>query len=538
MIQSKIYRIGQNLRYVNIVAGLSTSQTRFHTNLATQVNTESTFQKKWQEAQPFKDIPNESVFRFIRNFLPGGDYHNLNYVHTLYKFHEKYGKICLMPSLFGRSPILLTFNPTDFETVFRNEGIWPQRPGFAALSHHREKHRPNFYQGADGLVSTNGQKWGKFRSTVNPVLMQPKNAKYYIHKMCKINLEFVERIKKIRDPQTLEVPANFEDEINRWALESVAVVALDKQLGLISNKRDDPAARRFLKIITELFTLAAELEFQPPVWKIISTTKFKRTMQLLDEVQGITLNYVENALDSLEEDRKNGVVRMEHEKSVLEKLLRIDKKIAMVMAMDMLLAGVDTTTTIFTGIMLCLAKNPEKQQKLREELFRLMPEKDTPFTEDIRKELNYMRCCIKEALRLYPLGPGNTRTVQNDVVLSGYQVPMGTQVFMMAASVLKDEANFSRASEFIPERWIRQKKQDSTECPASMKTTNPFIYLPFGFGPRVCIGKRVAELELELGVARIIRNFKVEFNHSTENVFKPLIFNVPNIPLQFKFIDV
>ncbi|XP_037942818.1 cytochrome P450 CYP12A2-like, partial [Teleopsis dalmanni] len=513
-------------------------QIRSQTSAATQINTENVFQKEWQEARPFNEIPNERAFRFLRNFLPGGDYHKLNSVKMMYKFHDKYGDICLMPAVFGRPPMLLTFNPADFETVFRNEGIWPDRPGSETLAYHREKHRVDFFQGTDGLISTKGEKWGTFRSAVNPVLMQPKNAKFYIHKMCKINSEFVDRIREIRDPQTLEVPANFEDEINRWTFESVSVVALDKQLGLIKTNRNDPGARKLFKIITEFFYLAGQLEFKPPVWKIIKTPDFNRLMQILDEVQNITLKYIENALERLEEDRKNGVVKTEHEKSVLEKLLSIDKRTAMVMAMDMLMAGVDTTTTTFAGIMLCLAKNPEKQQKLREELLRLMPEKNTPFTEAIHNELNYMRACIKESLRLYPLGAGNARVTQNDTVLSGYQVPKGTMVFMFAENLVKDEKHFPKADEFLPERWIRQSKQDSKECPVSMKATNPFIYLPFGFGPRACIGKRIVELELELGVARIIRNFKVEFNHSTENAFKPLLFNVPNIPLRFKFTDV
>ncbi|XP_037951538.1 cytochrome P450 CYP12A2-like isoform X2 [Teleopsis dalmanni] len=533
MLSSKIFHVRLNLRYVNIVTGLSTSQVRSQTNAATQVS-----QKEWQEARPFKDIPNESALRYIRNFLPGGEYRNLNYADTLYKFHEKYGDICLIPSLFGRSPILLTFNPADFETIFRNDGSWPNRPGLEILLYHREKHRPTFYQGANGLLPSNGEKWVKFRSAVNPVLMQPRNAKFYISKMCKISSEFVERIKQIRDPKSLEVPANFEDEIKRWILESILVVALNKQLGLIRNNSDDPVAKKYFDIISEILILAGEFEIQPPIWKIISTPKFKRVMQLLDELQDITLNYIEETLVRLQEDRKNGTIRNEAEKSILEKLFSIDKRIAMVLIVDMLLAGVDTTTTTFTGIMLCLAKNPEKQQKLREELFRIMPQKDTPFTEDIRKELNYTRCCIKEALRVYPLGPGNTRVLQNDVVLSGYQVPKGILVVMMAESLLKNETHFPRANEFMPERWRRGIKQDSTECPGSMKSTNPFIYLPFGYGPRVCIGKRIAELELELGVARIIRNFKVEFNHSTENAFKPLIFNMPNIPLKFKFIDL
>jgi len=90
----------------------------------------------------------------------------------------------------------------------------------------------------------------------------------------------------------------------------------------------------------------------------------------------------------------------------------------------------------------------------------------------------------------------------------------------------------------LPERWLRQSKEKDAQCPNALKASNPFVYLPFGFGPRMCIGKRIAELELELGIARLVRNFNIEFNHSTKKPFKSLLLNMPNIPLKFKFTDV
>ena len=62
--------------------------------------------------------------------------------------------------------------------------------------------------------------------------------------------------------------------------------------------------------------------------------------------------------------------------------------------------------------------------------------------------------------------------------------------------------------------------------------------MPFGFGAQSCIGRRIVEMELELGIARMVRNFNIEYNHPTENAFKSLLINVPNIPLKFKFTDV
>lgn len=187
--------------------------------------------------------------------------------------------------------------------------------------------------------------------------------------------------------------------------------------------------------------------------------------------------------------------------------------------------------------MLCLAKNPAKQAKLREEILHILPAKDSEFTEDALKHMPYLRACIKESQRFYPLAVGNVRINQNDVVLSGYRVPAGTQILMINTALNMDETYYPRAKEYLPERWLRPEQNDDASL-SGLKPSNPFVFLPFGFGPRSCIGKRIVEMELELGIARLVRNYHIEFNYSTENAFKALQINVPNIPLKFRFSDV
>ena len=78
--------------------------------------------------------------------------------------------------------------------------------------------------------------------------------------------------------------------------------------------------------------------------------------------------------------------------------------------------------------MYCLAKNPDKQAKLREELISLLPEKNTPLTVEKMKNMPYLRACIKEGLRLYPAVTGSVRKTGQDIVLQGYQVPKGVSL--------------------------------------------------------------------------------------------------------------
>lgn len=180
------------------------------------------------------------------------------------------------------------------------------------------------------------------------------------------------------------------------------------------------------------------------------------------------------------------------------------------------------------GCLLSLAKNQDKQDILREE-FRQIPNEF--ITAKDLNNLPYLRACIKESLRLYPVVSANARSVGQDIVVGGYKIPKGVTVGMPMHVLMHDDQYFKNPKQFVPERWIKGSEHYKGN-------SDPFIYLPFGFGPRSCIGKRLSNMELEVVLINIIKNFKVEFNHSTDNAFKSNTVNVPNIPLQFKFSDL
>jgi cytochrome P450 family 12 len=163
----------------------------------------------------------------------------------------------------------------------------------------------------------------------------------------------------------------------------------------------------------------------------------------------------------------------------LEKTLKIDKKLAVVTCIDSLLAGVDTTSAAFLSILYCLAKNPEKQQTLRDEIMTIIPNKTDKLTVENMKNLPYLRAVIKEGLRLYSPASGTIRRTERDLVLNGYQVPKGQEVMLLTLKSGQKEENFQRSKEFIPERFL--KDNNDPQCPHA-KTSHPFSYIPFGFG--------------------------------------------------------
>ena len=105
----------------------------------------------------------------------------------------------------------------------------------------------------------------------------------------------------------------------------------------------------------------------------------------------------------------------------------------------------------------------------------------------------------------------------------------------MGTSVLTSSEEFYPLNKkFIPERWL--KNADPSECPQA-KATNPFTYLPFGFGARMCVGRRIAELEIEILITRLIRNYKLEWNYPDMKI-KSILINVPDGDLKFKIVEL
>ena len=116
---------------------------------------------------------------------------------------------------------------------------------------------------------------------------------------------------------------------------------------------------------------------------------------------------------------------------MLEKLIKIDKNIGLTMAEDMLMAGVDTTASAVVGLMYCLALNPEKQEILRKEVMKILPEKTSKLDVKSFNSVPYLRAVIKESLRLKPLIIGNVRATTSDIVLQGYRIPKGVRTFFL-----------------------------------------------------------------------------------------------------------
>lgn len=181
-----------------------------------------------------------------------GKYHDLPIIHMHRAMRNDYGDLVRLPGLFGRGDTLLAYKPSIFEKIYRTESQHPKRRGLETFVYYRKKVRPDIFGDMGGLLSEDGEKWLNLRSTVNPVMLQPKAVKKYGDKVEEIAFEFIDKIRQIRNKETMEMPDNFGHELNCWALETIGVVALDDRLGVLHNT-DGSRGQAIIQVIFVFF---------------------------------------------------------------------------------------------------------------------------------------------------------------------------------------------------------------------------------------------------------------------------------------------
>jgi cytochrome P450 len=162
------------------------------------------------------------------------------------------------------------------------------------------------------------------------------------------------------------------------------------------------------------------------------------------------------------------------------------------------LAGHDTTALALTYTWYLLSQHPDVESKLHAELNRVLDGRAPTFDDLV--QLPYTKMVIEEAMRLYPPAPGlSNRAVLEDDVVAGVKIPKGAQVAIIPWVIHRHRLLWDNPETFDPERFSPERSQGR----------HRFAYLPFGGGPRVCIGMALAMAEAQLILATIAQSYRL-----------------------------
>eukprot|EP00795_Rhopilema_esculentum_P015013 gene15013-6172_t len=415
------------------------------------------------------------------------------------------------------------FDPEDVATVFRADSKYPRRFDVPLID--------NFYARRSkepGVFFLNGEKWHKHKSLMSKKMLRPLEVNQYIPRINCIASEMVERISKVRDSNTFEVD-EIDMELFKWSFETVADFLFDRRFYALSDSPPERATN-FIKAVGRFLDSISVASFTPPrFYKYYKTKAFKDFDHNFMLLYKFAEELIEEKLSDIAKRRERGE-DIDTRNELIPFLLssdRISEDEVGSSIVDTLFAGVDTTSNTMQWMLYLIAKNPHAQSRIREEISRVLPQGQEPTAESLQ-QLSLVKAAVKETLRLYPVLILTSRVLEHDVVLSGYHVPANTKLTFMHHAMGRSEDYFENAKEFVPERWLRMESATKHSAYAS---------IPFGHGVRMCLGRRLAELELQILLIKILNRYTLEIppGHVVDNYFRGV--NIPDKPIRVKFVE-
>jgi cytochrome P450 family 3 subfamily A len=171
----------------------------------------------------------------------------------------------------------------------------------------------------------------------------------------------------------------------------------------------------------------------------------------------------------------------------------------------LMIAGSETVASTLASAAYCLALNPKSQDKLIHEIYSVLEfEEDLSF--DRLNQMDFLNAVVWEVLRCLPPIPRIERKASRDCMLGNIFVAKDTLIIIPVYAIHRDPENFEEPEEFRPERFTHNR----------VSSVAPFSLLPFGAGPRSCLGLEFALYEIKLCLVTILQKFRFEVCPDTE----------------------
>ncbi|KAF1802379.1 hypothetical protein V8B55DRAFT_1594502 [Mucor lusitanicus] len=400
----------------------------------------------------------------------------------------------------ARSPIawnLFVADPNAAKVVLMKTDNFPKTHNFFGKS--GDNTPVAVLLGKENVAVSNGDVWRKQRRIMNPAFHRSQPIKTFGGVMPYLFDAIDENPDKVM----------ITKHIKAFTLDSLglAVFGFDFQ-----SLRGDPQqwTETYHIVMSNIFNPLSNLfikfsfllkHISPKFVKTQAATRRLLSMMedLADEKRQKILNGEMQNLSDQEKDLLTMMIEADIEEGTKTTTIQLRQNIAI-----FFLAGHDTTANAISLCLYNLAKNPDVQQKLREEVTSILgndPVDVVPTMDDLKK-MEYLNLVIRENLRRSgPVDRIISRDATEDFVINGTHIPKGTQLNIDIGSLHFNPKLWHNPEEFIPERFAPGGENDSHEG---------FAYLPFGNGARQCIGMNFSLTEQKVVMAMLVRKYLIE----------------------------
>ncbi|GJY68095.1 putative secologanin synthase [Tanacetum coccineum] len=423
------------------------------------------------------------------------------YEHHIY---SKYGKKVYI--WFGPKPRVFIRDPELIKDILSRPGEF-QRP----------QHEPLRDSIIGGLVVSEGEKWTKHRHIINPAF-HLESIKSIFAAIC---LSCSEMIKKW-DLLTAESGVS---EVDVWPyIDNLAGDVISR--AAFSGSHEE--AQNIFLIQKEQMELALQLLFifYLPGGRFIPTRANKKFQENRNKLQALAMGIVDNRKKAIEVGEGNtndllGILLESNSKETKEHGVGMSIEDVIEECKLFYIAGSETTSTLILWTMVCLSLHQEWQTKAREEIMQAFGTGELHF--EGLKHLKIVTMILNEVLRLYPPATQVLRATHKDTKLGNMMIPSGVDIIIPIIYVQHDHDIWGDdAREFKPERF-------SEGVANATKGRGSASFLPFGGGPRICIGQNFALTEAKVALAKILQRFSFELSPS----YKHSPFAIFSLPPQY-----
>ncbi|GAB4830490.1 hypothetical protein Ancab_020201 [Ancistrocladus abbreviatus] len=416
---------------------------------------------------------------------------------------------------------IFTANPQNVEHILKTQfPIYQKGSSFTSVLQDLLGH---------GIFNVDGQEW-KFQRQVASHEFNTKSLRKFVEQV--VDSEVTDRLIPILSNAAKKgMVLDLQDILKRFTFDNICKIAFGYDPRYLTPSLPEaPFATAFeeaVEISSQRFRT-----FLPIMWKVQrffnigSERKLKKVVSQVKEFAKRLVKQKKNELDNL-----NGKSLPESSLDLLSRFLisgHADERFVTDIVISFMLAGRDTTSAALTWFFLLLAKNPNVEDEILKEIKRKKNGGSSKFEnsvfDDVR-HLVYTHASLCESMRFYPPVPVDTKEAMSDDMLpDGTKVKKGMRVSYHPYAMGRSEKLWGKDwPEFKPERWLeRATAAAEGEGEWRFVAMDPYSYPVFQAGPRICLGKDMAFLQMKRVVAGVLSQFKVV--PAVEDGFRPVLF--------------
>ncbi|XP_004391139.1 cytochrome P450 3A4-like [Trichechus manatus latirostris] len=456
-------------------------------------------------------IPGPKPLPFVGNVLA---YHKGMWNFDM-KCSKKYGK--LWGFYEGQLPVIAITDPCMIKTVLVKEcySIFTNRRNIGPIG---------FMKSAISI--SEDEEWKRLRTLLSPTFSSGK-----LKEMFPIISQFGDMlVKHLREAAHKGKPVSLKCIFGAYSMDVITSTSFGVNIDSLNNPQDlfVQNIRKLIKFdfLDPLLLTIILFPFLTPVCEALGISLFPRA------VTDFFTKSVQRMKESrLKDNQKHRVdflqlmINSQNTKEISSHKALTDMELV-AQSIIFIFAGYEATGTALSFIMYLLAIHPDVQQKLQKEIDAALPNKAPP-TYDVMLQMEYLDMVVNETLRLFPVVGRLDRVCKKDVEINGVIIPKGTLVTVPTFALHQDPEHWPEPEKFLPERFSKESKDNR----------DPYLYMPFGSGPRNCIGMRFALMTMKLAVVRTLQEFSVKPCKETQIPLKlsKKSFLAPEVPVVIMF---